>query len=240
MWFNRHKTLAMAGGIGFVALILVFIAVVPIFQNATRLLGKIKTKSAELQSLTTKVSILSKLDPVVLQERVKTLDAALPPRKDVLLYLVSIDGLSRELGLTFGGLSLTPGELTGASGSAKKSAVAGGLQSLETEIRMSGGEDSVYTFLRTIEGVLPLMQIKDIKVSILGEDQFSLILTLGMLWAEPTTIDVKGPVSLFGTEEDKYFNQLSQYRRFEGVAAAPVEQGGKQDLFAPFVVTPLQ
>jgi hypothetical protein len=223
----------MAIGVGLGALVLFLIAVVPIFRNVTTVQGKIKSKSTELDNLTSKVTILSQLDPNVLQERVTILDGALPPKKDILLYLTSIEGLSRELNLNFGSLSLTPGELNSATQSAQKSSKAIGLQSLDTEIKMQGSQQSIYSFLRLIESVLPLMQIKDVKVSIMGNDQLSLALTLGMLWAEPTVTDIKGEVTLFGTVEDKYFEQLSQYRRFDTVISNPVETQIKKDLFAP-------
>lgn len=216
---------------------MILIAIVPLYQSASKIAGKIKTKSTELKGLQDKVSILSKLDPNVLNERVSVLDSALPPRKDVLLYLSAIDGLSRELGLTFGGLSLVPGDITEASGSAKKAMMTdNGLQSLETEIKIRGGQESVYTFLRMIESVLPLMQIKDVKVSVLGDDQYSLSLTLAMLWADPAVVDVKGPVTLFGVEEDKYFTQLAEYRSFEAITVVPAQGEVKHDLFTPFVV----
>lgn len=238
MWFTRHKTMMMASGIGLVSLMLIFIAVIPIYQSANTLLSKIKTKSSEAEAQSIKVSILSKLDPTVLQERVSVLDNALPPRKDVLLYLSAINGLSGEVGLTFGGISLVPGEISEKDEKEGKAIKSTGLQSLETQIKMRGGEASVYTFLKRIEEVLPLMQIKDIKVSILGEEQYSLTLSLGMLWADPSTIDVKGPVTLFGAEEDKYFNQLAGYTSFESVPTGQIEQAGKLDLFAPSVATP--
>ena len=236
MWLTRHKTLAMAIAMSCVVAMIILIAGVPLYKNASKILTKIKTKSTELESLTAKVSVLSKLDLNVLKDRVVVLDAALPPRKDVLLYLTSIDGLSSELGLTFGGLSLVPGDITESTDSAKKTTNAGGLQSLETEIKIRGSQENAYTFLRTIESVLPLMQIKNIKVSVLGDDQYSLSLTLAMLWASPAVVDVKGPVTLFGVEEDKYFTQLSEYRRFEAIVTSLTEGGVKQDLFAPFAV----
>lgn len=241
MWLTRHKSLAMAIGIGIATVVLILVAIFPLYQSSTKISGKINSKTKELESLTAKVSILSKLDPNVLKDRVTVLDNALPPRKDVLLYLTSIDGLSRELGLTFGGLSLSPGDITEASGSAKTVKLTG-LQTLQTDIKMQGNQDSIYSFLRSIESVLPLMQIKDVKVSVLGNDQYSLALTLSMLWSEPSVIDVKGPVTLFGVEEDKYFTQLSEYRRFDTVLSSPIDQGKNQDLFAPFSVetpTPL-
>lgn len=248
MWINRHKTLATAIGVFALSFLLIFVAVVPIYKNTSKLSVKIKTQSAELESITGKVTILSQLDPNVLAERVKVLDSAVPPRKDILLYLNSIQGLSDELGLKFGGLSLTPGDITVSSGSAiatttpknKKVSTrsASGLKSLDTEIKMSGGKESVYSFLRTIENVLPLMQIQDIKVSVLGSDQYGLTVSLGMLWAEPAEISVKGAVTLFGAEEDKYFNQLAEYRRFEPtIATDGTSNNNKTDLFQSFVNT---
>jgi hypothetical protein len=247
MWLSRHKTLATAAATFVLAFLLLFVAVFPMYRSASSLLKKIDTKSKELDTLTEKVAVLSQLDPTVLSDRVKVLDSALPPKKDILLYLNSIEGLSKELGLTFGGLSLSPGDITEATGSAatapvtnkKKPVVktAAGLGSLDTEIKMRGGKEAVYTFLRTIEDVLPLMQIQDIKVSVLTGDQYSLALTLGMLWAEPVTANVKGPVTLFGAEEDKYFTQLAGYRVFEPVTLLEnTESSSKQDLFAPFTL----
>jgi hypothetical protein len=251
MWITRHKSLATAIAIFTSAVLLIFAAMIPIYQNAGSLLKKIDTKSKELDAMTEKVSVLSQIDPTVLSERVKVLDKALPPKKDILLYLNSIDGLSRELGLTFGGLSLAPGEITEATGSAAaattpatkkkvQAKTAAGLDSLDTEIKMRGGQESVYAFLRTIEDVLPLMQIKDIKVSVLGGDQYTLALTLGMLWAEPVTANVKGPVTLFGAEEDKYFTQLAGYRTFGSTELTEnTGSDNKQDLFAPFEFAPI-
>lgn len=243
MWLRTHQTLVTALIVAVCSVVLVFVAVVPIYQNASTLQKKVKTKSDELTELINKVSILSKLDPSVLDERMKIIDSALPPRKDVLLYLNSIDGLSRELGLTLGGITLTPGDITVATQSAStktKKTTALALQSLDTEIKINGGLQSLYAFLRTIEEVLPLMQIKDIKVSILGGEQYGLNLTLGMLWADPSSIDIKGKLSLFGTEEEKYFNQLSGYRQFNQLALPSNVQQGKKDLFAPPSVIPLQ
>jgi hypothetical protein len=237
MWLNSHKNLAMAIGIGFAAVLLVFVAMIPIYQNASKLLKQIKQKSIELEALTNKVSILSQLDPNVLQERVVVLDKALPPRKDILLYLSSIDGLSRELDsplVNDPGARVLPRRVLVL---VRRNAKAAGLQNLETEIKMRGSEENVYAFLRKVEEVLPLMQIGDIKVSILGEDQYSLTLKLGMLWAEPATADVKSQVTLFGEKEEKYFSQLASYRQFEPViVSASSKSVGKTDLFAPFVV----
>jgi hypothetical protein len=237
MWYKTHDLLVKAVALGAVAFMLVMMAILPIYQNANKVLGKIKTKTKDLETVSNKVAILSKLDKNVLAERVATIDAAIPPKKDVLLYLTSIDGLSRELGLTLGGLSLQPGTVSENVESESKNKKIGGLQSLETEIKIQGGQDSIYTFLRTIENVLPLMQIKDITVNVSEGDRYSLSLKLGMLWASPEVSSVTGAVTLFGEEEDKYFTQLAGFRKFEKLppTSAPGTGEIKKDLFAPTV-----
>lgn len=242
-WFKTHDMLVKAIATTLVAVVIVFVAILPMYQSSNKVLAKIRTKSKELDSLTTKVSILSKLDKNVLAERMLTMDAALPPRKDVLLYLTSIDGLSRELGLTLGGLALNPGDISEATPSSTRKVAenTNGLQSLETEIKIQGNQDSIYTFLRVIESVLPLMQIKNISVDVSQSNNYSLSLSLGMLWASPVTSSVSGPVSFFGEEEDKYFTQLASFRKFDPLPMGTIDNMEiKKDLFLPEVLTPQQ
>lgn len=238
MWYKIHQSLTMAIGIFATVAILIYIGVLPIYRNIQEISKSIETKSKELDSMSNKVAILSNLDINILDDRVKTIDSALPASKDVLLYLNSIDGLSRELGLTFGGLSLAPGDITEATGAAKQATTKkDGLQTLATEIKIQGTQESIYTFLRTIEGVLPLMQIKDIKVGILGGNQYTLSLTLAMLWAEPTTSSNTNKAEvLFNADDDKYFSVLSKYRKFEPQLYVPEIDERKQDLFSPITI----
>lgn len=235
MWYKTHDLLVKAIALAGVSFMLVLLAILPIYQSANKLLGTIQKKSIELDKVSSKVALLSKLDKNVLAERVNVIDSALPPKKDVLLYLTSIDGLSRELGLTLGGLSLQPGNISENTETQTKSKSATGLQSLDTEIKIQGGRENIYTFLRTIESVLPLMQIKDISVSVSGNDRYTLSLKLGMLWASPDTSTITGAISLFGEEDDKYFMQLASFRRFAQLPASAATSLGtvKQDLFTP-------
>lgn len=237
----RHQFLARAMGVGLATVVLLLAAVIPLVSAISRNAQKIETRGREAQALADKVNILTQLDQTVLQERLAVLDSALPPRKDVVAYLASIDGLSRELGLSFGGLSITPGEVTDkpeAKTSAKASAkkVPAGLQTLDTVIKVKGSEASIYAFLRSVEQTLPLMQIEDAKVSGLSGGQLSLSLSLGMLWAPSASADVKGAVSLFNEKEEGYFQTLSTYKSYKAdLNDVPIEAipGGKLDLFSP-------
>lgn len=240
MWLNRHKTLVSAIIVGVIACLLAFGAVIPLLQRIGQLTAKIESKTKEMEDLERRVSILTQLDMNVLAERVAVLDRALPPKKDILLYLAAINGLSNELGLSFGGINLEPGELTEATGSGKKSIAQPGLSSLETEIKIQGDQDKIYAFMRAIEEVVPLMQIDDIKVTVVGDNQYSLSLTLGMLWAPSVTEQIKGPVTLFGEQEEKYFQQLAGFRDYPQIVEQfnPGDTGTKSDIFSPLTLQP--
>lgn len=202
---------------------------------------KILLKTKEEEELSTKVSMLSGLDPSILQERIVIIDKALPPNKDVVLYLSTIDGLSRELGLTFNSIKLIPGDVTtvsdNAGAAAKKRSIPTGLSSLETEITISGSKDSIYAFLRMVEESLPLMQIKDIKISVSEGEQVTLSLELGMLWASFDPKTVTGVISLFNKKEEEYFQKLAGYPQYASVGGVDMlsKDLGKANLFEKFI-----
>lgn len=243
----RHGILVRAAIVSVVTLIILLAITLPFINNVREMSGKIVSKRKENTELADKVSILSGLDQAVLEERVKILDRALPPKKDVVLYLSTIDGLSRELSLSFGGLSLNPGEVTEASGSAGKTVTKGkpkteaaGLHSLETEIEITGTKENIYTFLRLVEESAPLMQIKDAKVTGTSETAYALSLKLGMLYATTDIKAVKGPITLFDEKEEQYFQDLSKFRSFSLLSEAAVTdlELGKSNLFESFKLQP--
>lgn len=238
-WMVRHPFMLKAVGLAVVVVAILLLATIPFFENASSLSSKLSTRRKEASELAQKVTILSGLDQAVLTERVQILDHALPPRKDVVLYLSTVDGLVRELNLNFGGLSLAPGEVTEASLSASTKqansrASVLGLHTLDTDLKIDGSEDNIYTFLRILENSAPLMQIKDVKLTRnQGGDHFTLSLRLGMLYAPATLEQVKGQITLFDAKEEAYFQDLASFRRFEPVVDlnADLSGLGKLDLF---------
>lgn len=229
----RHQLLVRVIVVAAVTGILLIFAVIPLGTAISKNTAKIASRDKERLSLVDKVTLLSELDDQVLQDRLKILDAALPPRKDVVAYLASMDGLSRELGLSFGGISIAPGEVKDKPDSNSKKQITG-LQTLDTTIKVKGDQNAIYSFLRSVEQTLPLMQIKDVKISGVGVGQYSLSLSLGMLWAPPLPSDVKGAVALFNDKEEEYFKTLSTYRSYKAdlgdtTANSP---SGKTDLFS--------
>jgi len=242
-WYLRHTHLARAIGLMVVMVIILLSVIIPSLHKASEIRSQIDVRSREEQKMSEKVSILSSLDTSLLQERLNVIDRALPPRKDVVLYLATVDGLSRELGLSFAGIALTPGDVTEACESAdkRKKDVVKGVHVLETEIKINGSKERIYDFLRSLENALPLMQVKDVQVSALGGsdgESYVLALRLGMLWATRDLSKVEGTLSLFTQKEEAYFQQLVSYREVgnQQLAIDPDLSGlGKYDLFNPIL-----
>jgi hypothetical protein len=225
----RHTMLVRAIGLFAGALGLFLFAIIPLFGSTQQKIVKIRARQKEANTLADRVTILSQLDTNVLENRVRILDQALPPRKDVVAYLSAIDGLSRELGLSFGGITITPGDVTEKNTVSKGK---GGLSSLDTTIKIQGDETGIYAFLKSVEQVMPLMEVKDVKVTKNG-NQYALSLTLAMLYAPAATGDVKGQVSLFNEKEEAYFQILQGYKHYEAAGGGDTSAtAGKTDLFS--------
>lgn len=217
----RHQVAVKAGLITMGSILLILVGLWPLVQSSGTLLRKIETRDKEAKALSQKVSLLSQIDQNVLAERTNTIKRALPENKDVISYLTALDGLSKELGLSFGGIVVSPGTIKSAEAESKKKTsgkttgrTAGRLEVLDTTIKITGEQSAIYDFLRQVEQTLPLMQVSDVNVTTLGQGQYAVTLTLGMLWAPTPPSDLKGAISLFTEREEDYFQRLAGFRSY--------------------------
>lgn len=245
-WMVRHRHLTQAGLVLGINILLVLFALIPIFNQVKTVTKKISVKNNEVKELSDKSMLLAKIDLNVMRERVDLIKNALPAKKDVYLYLATLNALSSDLGLSFGGIVISPGEVTDpkiASSTAStktkpKTKTKNRLEVLDTEVKILGNKEGIYTFLRQVEQTLPLMQITDIKVTYGGDYIYTLTLSLGMLWAPETEANTKGKITLFTDEDQKYFDELMQYRKFDyamqGLTENIVPEAGapERDLFS--------
>lgn len=232
----RHQVGLKAAGVFFVTILIILIGLIPLFRSAGTALRKIETRQKEEKALSQKVAVLSQIDQAVLKERTKVIKAALPETKDVIAYLGAVDGLSRELGLSFGGITIAPGEVSGkdekTSKTGKNKRTVSTLNVLDTDIKISGTKDGIYAFLRQVEQTLPLMQVSDVNVALAGEDLYTMTLSLGMLWSPSVESDLKGAITLFNEQEEDYFKRLNSFRLYPASRVeAAVANTGKDNLF---------
>lgn len=235
----RHQMAVRGGLVCLTVLVIILVGLLPLFRSAGETLRKIETRQKEESTLSQKVAILSQIDQEVLRERAQVIKAALPEKKDVIAYLSAIDGLSKELGLSFGGITISPGDVTTnatkteTSKSNKNKRTVGQLNILDTDIKITGTRDGIYAFLRQVEQTLPLMQVSDVVVGKIADDQYSLSLSLGMLWSPTPASDLKGAISLFNEKEENYFQRLNAFRTYTGSTVdSTTANVGKENLFS--------
>lgn len=235
----RHQMVVRAAGVTVAAVLVILIGLMPLFRSASTLLGKIDTRNKELTLLTQKVAVLSQIDQEVLKQRTQVIKRALPENKDVIAYLSAVDGLSRELGLSFGGITVAPGEVSGTTttptrGSrASRQRQVSQLNVLDTDIKITGNRDGIYAFLRQVEQTLPLMQVTNVTVDNIQDDLFSMTLSLGMLWSPSVESDLRGKIELFTESEEQYFQRLNVFRTYSANTAGIVDEQTGEAVIKP-------
>ena len=242
VFFRYHAFLARAMAVFFASVILLIIGVYPAVQKFSGVRDKLKKEEDVLKKLTGQVLVLDNLDDNILKQKIEVLDRVLPLSKDVVAYLNTLDGLSRELGLSMGDISLAPGEIYSSrkEDEASEKKRNSGLSSLETEVRITGDIAKIYDFLKQIENIAPLMLIKDVQMSRVGtfSETFVLTVRLGMIYADPVTSgSFKGVVNVFSSEDEKIFNKISEFKYYSS-NMIPVDDNSNsgsenRDLFAP-------
>lgn len=243
LFLRNHSYLVRAIGIVIVSFIVIFVGVISTWQRMSEVRSELEVKERSFEDLSQRVVVLNGLNSEVLSRRVAILDSVLPPSKDIVAYLTALDGLSRELGLSLGGISLNPGEVsstgtadTGAKKSARSQAA---LSSLDTEIRIAGNSGSIYEFLRNIENTAPLMLVKDVQMNKVGsDDSYLLTLRLSMLYSFPTPSTLKGVVSLFTQKEEDLYESISGFNIYTVRTSETTSINvGKDNLFDSLGVT---
>ncbi len=215
----RHQVALRGAMVVAAAVLMLLLGLLPLINSTRALTAKITTREKDLDTLSQKVAVLNKIDQSVLKERTAIIKQALPETKDVIAYLRAVDGLSRELGVSFGGITVSPGEITGNSAEVSKKSRSqqrkiSQLDVLDTNIKVTGNRDGIYAFLRQVEQTLPLMQVADVSVSRVEDDVYTMSLSLGMLWASSAANDLKASIELFTEKEEESFSKLHTFRSY--------------------------
>ncbi|GEM_PF-803939 len=216
----------------FALVVVSLLALLPMFTRMQNLTRELESKRKVLDELNEQVVVLNNLDQTILSERMKVMDKVLPPEKDVVAYVTALDSLSRDLGLSLGDISLNPGEIQKEGKEPPEGVKTQGLSGIETEVRVTGPLESIYALLRQVETTAPLMIVKDVALSRVAGEVFTMKLRLTMIYADPVKSgSLKGVVSLFTREEESLYEQVEKYRRYESASARVVSGEGKKDLF---------
>ncbi len=248
LWIHYHNFLTKAIAIGGASLLLILIGIVPMMSKFIKTKQLLKQERNKLEILTKKVVVADNLDQNILEERVKLLNKVLPPTKDVVIYLNTLDSLAKEMNLSLGDVSLSPGiiyedeESKQEQNKSKPKINQQGWQVLETELRIVGARDDIYDFLRQVEKTAPLMVIRDVQMSRVGSklnksNNFILTLKLGMVYATPRKDQIlKGEIKLLTKEDEKVIAEVRNLKSYPlefATSSISTERQERNNLFEP-------
>jgi len=237
---KKKKPIILAG----LALVLLVVVLGPVSGRLKERIATRRKLVKNLKVLETKLDVLVGVDSILIDERVKKMEAVFPSKKPVVELLGTLSQLSGQHGLSFGGVSLQPGsldeeeEVKDKRKSKKQKATPSGLAGLKFGFQVGGDFADILAFMSDLENVAPLMKIEEVALTIKTNPLFERETTLvvadidveAFYQPPPKTLGaVSKPVELLSREDEVFLNQLVDFKTFEAVF--PVAPTGKVDLF---------
>ena len=221
---------------------LVLIVVVAIRPLAVKLSDNLATRrqlTQKLNQLETKLNTLDGIEPLLIEDRVTKMEAVFPSVKPIVPLMASLSQLASEQGLSFGGLSLSPGSLSEAGSKSKdKKAADTDLNDLRFGFQIGGDFDRISKFMQSLENTAPLLKIEEVGLTIKTNPLFDRLETIvvadiqvaAYYQAPPKTLgSIEKPVKLLTRSEEVLLNQLVGFKTFPPVV--PLAPSGKENLF---------
>lgn len=135
----------------------------PVLSKSFKLKRENKENTQELAKLNNKLGKLEAIDENEIKRRVQLLESIFPSKKPVLNLLNSLERLSEEEEVSFGGIELKPGEI----GKVKKSAT----QNFKISFTINGKLNNISSFISDLERTSPLMKIENLNLNIKKQKQ---------------------------------------------------------------------
>lgn len=223
-------------GVVIIIIILTLTVFRPTLVNVFKLREKNQKNKEMLAKLIDKAQKLEAIDEVEIKKRVELVEEVLPSQKPVLELLSSLEQLSVEEGVVFGGLELKPGKIDELSKSKTER------EEFEISFNIEGNLSNISSFVNKLEKTPPLMKIErmDLKLS-RGRENISETEEIGSLKAAlgvrvfyqflPKTIGaIDQPLAMLSSKEREILNKISSYRTIPKIQSNAVT--GKENLFS--------
>jgi Tfp pilus assembly protein PilO len=199
---------------------------VPRFNQARALYEGIQKDKQKIASLEAKVSELKSLNEFELSEKSEVLLSAIPSEKNVVGVMISIEKTAEENGVQIGSISVSPGEI--ATQSAKKVT----LEEMGFEMKIKGDIEKFIAYLKAVSETLPLMNVQNIKISLVDNRQANVGCVLkGYFAGLPVSLGrIDAPVAKLSSKDETLLGQIRQFRLYETEIFEPIP-GGKTNPF---------
>ena len=184
-------------------------------------------KEEKLIRLKKKSGELLALDDQDLISRVETIERIFPSKKPVLNLIASVSSLSEDKGVSFQGIELTPGLISGGAPVATES---GSREEFSISFGVIGVLDKVFLFMRSLEKTTPVMKIDSFVIDLVSGETVEVTFDVTVYFQKPPKtigkVDLPLPVL---ADMDSVFAQLEEFKIVKEIK--PVAETGKENPF---------
>ncbi len=211
----------LPGGIIFIA-VLSLIVVLPgqirylIEQNK-----QVKQASAKTEELRTKHLLLSSLDEEQLKHRAIITLKALPEDKDIPIILQSLREAVTEPGFLIEELAFSPGKIEKEA--EEESSKSKRIEELPLKVKVFGREEKLLDLFSSLEKRLPLFEVRDCKISKVGDSGNRLRIELDLLTFYSPPVKTKDLDKLTTEEMILTEDELGLLDKLDGFTLTEIE-----------------
>lgn len=224
LYLRRHTYLTVAI-VSWVAMAILTVAVVlPQINLITAHNENLGVEEKKLQDLQTRSRFLQALNPDTLRQQHELFQAVLPSQKPVSPLISSIERLALNAGATLQSYELSPGTI--ATEGARQvpetrqvKSLVEGVGALPLKLEVQGGFISMNTFFKSLDTVIPLVNVKTIDFTVLSQTrdaapeaiQYKAAVELDSLYALPqsTRADPNAVLTAFNASQQNLIASLS-------------------------------
>jgi len=194
-----------------------FVIFFPVFKNSFKIKEQNKKQRLILAKINDKLGKLEAIDENQIKERVRLVEDIFPSQKPVLNLMNSLEYLSGEEDVVFGGLTLKPGNIGISSDKNKR-------QNFKISFKIEGKLSNISSFISALEKVSPLMKIENLSLTMKNQDEeeqenFSLLTAafdvLVFYQPMPKIMGaIDKPLAMLSDKEEEVLKTISSYRVF--------------------------
>lgn len=212
-YLRKHRYLTVAVASWGVMIILGLSFLVPQIRLITEHANQLAIEEKKFEDLRNRVQFLTSLNRTELDTNTSLLQRVLPSVKPVIPLLSSMEQLAASAGIAVGSLEINPGKVATSGAQLSQTSTVGiqkstveGVYSLPLKLEIQGPFLSMNTFFKSLDSIVPLVNIKTIQFTALAKSvasdpsqaQYKAILELESLFILPepppkTNAQLTGP-----------------------------------------------
>ena len=244
MFITNRKKMAIAILLGLVSLGLLFLAIIPQFNEFLSLRNELRKETPKLTKLKQKLVELENIQFSPEFSQSKIVNSALPSKKPLLELLSSLNSIAAASSIQIEEFDLNPGAI--ASDAAELQAYytrelsKDGIDTLDISMNAVGSFANIQVFLINLEKISPFTTIKTLSLNSRkrGDDfdaqeldmQASLT-TESHFFTQTVSAAVEAPLPVLNNKEQDVLKELSEFSSSDLPEQLEIKGGGLEDLF---------